>query len=327
MRLLVTFLYVFSLVSSMRAASSIATASKLAKSSFGVASLKKEDWLPDASAHKEVMNDLLYPKFGRKKNTNIASDNNLKRRMHSVQSDPIYNFLHTYYRYTTVELLQFSPGKSIFLEGATKLAHGHLFSDEFIQYTDEGALYTTSSIYEAIKNGSESYRYGWINLCRIRDILKATSERPAFLSCYGLHEWAMLYSGRDGASMKQQQSKLSLRLSQQEVDHVVETDKLRCTHFDAWRFFHPDSQPWNVLHPLSRKNQIDYEQPGCIHANMDLFKYAFTLYPLLSSTVLLDSLRLAIRCRKVDMRASPYDVSAFDGCEQPIRIETKEGQM
>jgi hypothetical protein len=57
---------------------------------------------------------------------------------------------------------------------------------------------------------------------------------------------------------------------------------------------------------------------------MDLFKYAFQLYPFLPSDLLLDTLRLALRARRVDMRASPYDVSEY--LPQPICVESAEGR-
>ena len=47
---------------------------------------------------------------------------------------------------------------------------------------------------------------------------------------------------------------------------------------------------------------------------MDLFKYAYQLYPFLSSDLLRDCLTLAVTARKIDMRASPYDVSGVEGC-------------
>jgi len=77
---------------------------------------------------------------------------------------------------------------------------------------------------------------------------------------------------------------------------------------------------------MTRNQQKDLEQPGCIHGNMDLFKYAYQLYPLVSSSLLVDCLQLAIAARKIDMRASPYDVSAFAECGQAIKVETLEGR-
>jgi hypothetical protein len=35
---------------------------------------------------------------------------------------------------------------------------------------------------------------------------------------------------------------------------------------------------------------------------------------------------LAVDARKIDMRASPYDVRSVEGCEDPLRIETSDGR-
>lgn len=59
----------------------------------------------------------------------------------------------------------------------------------------------------------------------------------------------------------------------------VELMSLRCSHFDAYRFFTEDAVGRN-LEPLSREPQVDTEQPGCLHAAMDLYKWAYKLAPL-----------------------------------------------
>ncbi len=66
------------------------------------------------------------------------------------------------------------------------------------------------------------------------------------------------------------------------------------------------------------------EQPGCLHASMDLYKYAFWFSPFISSELVMDCFENAARARELDMRASPYDMTAF-GLE-PIRVETPEGR-
>ena len=44
---------------------------------------------------------------------------------------------------------------------------------------------------------------------------------------------------------------------------------------------------------------------------MDLFKWALKLGPHAPSDLVLATLRLAVRCRVLDMRASPYDLAAL----------------
>ena len=51
------------------------------------------------------------------------------------------------------------------------------------------------------------------------------------------------------------------------------------------------------------------EQPGCLHAGMDVYKWAYKLMPAVPSELLLDCFELARSIRELDMRASPYDLS------------------
>jgi hypothetical protein len=104
---------------------------------------------------------------------------------------------------------------------------------------------------------------------------------------------------------------------------VVEERGVRCGHFDAFRFFTPPARSLNVLQP-TRTDQADFEQPGCLHATMDLYKHAYKLSPLTSSELVADCFVLARDVRQIDMRASPYDLS--DLGLDPVRIETAEGR-
>ncbi|WP_418607061.1 3-methyladenine DNA glycosylase [Georgenia sp. SUBG003] len=96
-------------------------------------------------------------------------------------------------------------------------------------------------------------------------LLRRTAARPAHLGCLGLHEWAMVYRQRE------HRHELPLRLGQAGTDAVVESHPIRCSHFDAFRFFTEPARPLNRLQP-GRTTQLDLEQPGCLHANMDLVK-------------------------------------------------------
>jgi hypothetical protein len=121
------------------------------------------------------------------------------------------------------------------------------------------------------------------------------------------------------------QDTVPLRVSQEVIDDIVEGIGLHCTHYDAFRFFHPRAQPFNDINPLKRDTQHEHEQSACIHASMDLFKYTYQLYPYVDSELLIESILLALASRKIDMLASPYDVSQFVN-DDPIRIETLEGR-
>lgn len=152
----------------------------------------------------------------------------------------------------------------------------------------------------------------------IRDVLAATALQPAQLGCLGLHEWAMAY--RAGEKMRHQ---LPLRLGQIGTDNVVEQHQIRCSHFDAFRFFTPEAKPRNTLEltPMSRTST---EQPGCLHANMDLLRHALKLGPAVPGDLLLDCFELARDIRILDMEASPYDVRGIG--YGVVEIETAPGR-
>jgi hypothetical protein len=151
----------------------------------------------------------------------------------------------------------------------------------------------------------------------IRTLLVATMSRQAHTGCFGLHEWAMVH--RTDVTRHDR----PLRLGSAGTDEVVESHRIACSHFDAFRFFTPTAVPLNTLSP-GREDRAAYEQPGCLHATMDLYKHAFRLSPLVSSDLVADCFVLAWDVREVDMRASPYDFADL-GLE-PIRIETPAGK-
>jgi hypothetical protein len=67
---------------------------------------------------------------------------------------------------------------------------------------------------------------------------------------------------------------LPLRLGQAEINAFVEARlPLQCTHWDAYRFFALDALPLNDP-ILTAQDQVRFEQPGCIHTNGDLLKWA-----------------------------------------------------
>jgi hypothetical protein len=104
---------------------------------------------------------------------------------------------------------------------------------------------------------------------------------------------------------------------------VVERHGIRCSHFDAYRFFTDSAAPRNTLRP-TRDGQVSMEQPGCLHAGMDVYKWAFKLTPLVPSELVGDAFDLAREIRVLDMEASPYDLRELG--YQPVPIETPEGR-
>jgi hypothetical protein len=57
---------------------------------------------------------------------------------------------------------------------------------------------------------------------------------------------------------------------------------------------------------------------------MDLYKHAYKLSPLVDSDLVADAFALARDIRTLDMRASPYDLSAL-GLD-PVMIESPQGR-
>ena len=114
-----------------------------------------------------------------------------------------------------------------------------------------------------------------------------------------------------------------LRLGLAGVAEVVERQQLRCTHFDAFRFFSASARPRNIVAP-SRESVLDLEQGGCLHTTMDLYKWSYKLAPLTPSALVADAFSLAREVRALDMRASPYDLSALG--YPPVRIEEPAGR-
>ena len=151
-------------------------------------------------------------------------------------------------------------------------------------------------------------------------LLAATASRPARLGCFGLHEWAMVYRAREGDVRHEQ---VPLRLSQTETDEVVERHQITCSHFDAFRFFTPEAVSRNAIQP-TRESQVELEQPGCLHAGMDVYKWATKLTPIVPGDLTMDCFDLAMEIRLLDMQASPYDLSDYD--VEPVRIETATGK-
>lgn len=248
--------------------------------------LPHSEWSIDASAHRERLLPHVAP--------------HLERR-HSGIKHPIHDFLFTYYAYRPAQLLRWHPGFGIRLEDAPEYEglRGYL----------GGAV-------------TREWLTSQLPLIRgLRALLAATAGRPAQLGCFGLHEWAMVYRlEADGV----RHPDWPLRLSGAGTDAVVESHRIQCSHFDAYRFFTEPAVPLNTLGP-GVADRAEFEQPGCLHGNMDLYKHAFRLSPLINSELVADCFELAWDIRVLDMQASPYDFA--DLGMEPVQIETAEGKQ
>ena len=230
----------------------------------------------------------------------------LERRREGV-AHPVHDFLFTYYSQRPAALRRWHPGYGVVVGGP-----------EARDYLDLKGYVAVSSGATVCDDYVASQQVLLTTLLRL---LKATASRPAQLGCFGMHEWAMVYR------LDQDQVRHAswpLRLGPEGTDEVVEGHKIVCSHFDAFRFFTEEARPRNTLQP-GRDDRAELEQPGCLHAGMDLYKHAFRLSPIVPSGLVADCFALARDIRVLDMRASPYDLSALG--YSPVRIETTEGKQ
>lgn len=222
------------------------------------------------------------------------------------EAEPVVDFLFTYYRPRPAQLLRWHPGFGVVLTGTDGQLGDYLGHRG---YTRCGDGVTADPRFLTRRRDT---------IAAIGRLLTATAARPPQLSCFGLHEWAMLYRGGEV-----RHPGVPLRLGRAGTDAVVDALDLRCTHYDAFRFFSPAAAPRNRT-ALRRADQVDHEQPGCLHAAMDLYKHCAHLAPLIDSALTADCFALAHTARVLDMRASPYDLRAFG--YRPVPVETAAGR-
>jgi len=219
---------------------------------------------------------------------------------------PVKDFLFEYYSFRPSLLSRWSPGIQVILKGKEA---GHFLNYREYTETDNGV---TLDLKEFPVHRLSSFEW-------ILELLEATHQQSPTLGCFGMHEWAMVYR-----TDKIRHPYLSLRLPHKQITEFVESRPVVCSHYDAFRFFTKRARPLNRLQPC-RENLKKLEQPGCIHANMDLYKWAYKLYPWISSDLIADTFELALDARIIDMKASPYDLTGYG--YEPIRIETEKGRL
>jgi len=250
--------------------------------------LSESDWRSLSAAHESRVRPWVEPRLA---------------RMSRHERHPVEDFLFEYYSYRPAQLLRWHPGLGFALENG-----GEYLSHKGYHETATGVFADPTTL--AVPR-RESIRW-------LRDMLAATAARTAAMGCFGLHEWAMVYRAE---SVRHEH--WPLRLTPAEIARIVEDIGPRCTHFDAFRFFTPAARPLNKYQP-ARPTISDLEQPGCLHTNMDLYKWAIKLQPFSASELVADCFALAREIRRLDMRASPYDFSTMSLA--PVRIETPEGR-
>jgi len=224
------------------------------------------------------------------------------------EKHPVYDFLFEYYRFRPSWLRRWHPGPDVVLQGES--ARGFLRWPEYGE--TDGGIALNAAAFDPKRRES----LGWM-----LHLLRVTAGRAPVFGCFGLHEWAMVYRQSPD---EVRHNAWPLRFPPDELARIVEAQPVCCSHFDAFRFFTPPARPRNRLQP-ERATVPQLEQRGCLHANMDLYKWAFKLAPFTPAELIADCFALARDIREVDMRASPYDLARLGFA--PIRIETPEGRV
>ena len=224
-------------------------------------------------------------------------------RMSRGERHPVDDFLFEYYPNRPSLLRRWHPGLAFALEDA----------DSYLGFS--GYINTPLGVTAETLGENRRTFVEWL-----QRFLTLTANRSPFFGCHGIHEWAMVYKTEEN-----RYEDLPLRLNPQEIAGVVDALPVRCSHYDAFRFFTPPARPLNRLQPV-RETSPDLDQPGCLHANMDLYKWAFKLAPWCPSELMADAFELAREIRTLDMQASPYDLSAYGYEAVPIETATGRGE-
>lgn len=252
--------------------------------------LTPEEYLPRIAAHEARAEKWAGPRVARR----------ARGEYH-----PVWDFLFDYYPQRSSHLKRWHPGAGVCLADAESLPH-----TRWRDYVADGDGTVRLDVQRFL-----DHRRGDVE--EAAAILRSVDKREAHFDCFGMHEWAMVYR------TDSPRHSLPLRLGAEGTNAVVETHTVKCSHFDAFRFFTPAARPLNLT-VLTREGQPANDQAGCVHVSMDLYKWAMKLGPLVPGELLLDCFELAADARRLDMEASPYDCRGlgFD----VVAVETPEGK-
>jgi len=137
------------------------------------------------------------------------------------EKHPVLDFLFTYYSHRPTHLERWQPGPGVALAGPR--ARRFLERKGYVE-TADGVVLDPSRVHPPARRGPPMF---------VLDLLSATASRAPRLSCFGLHEWAMVYQ-EPSDSVRHNQ--VPLRLGSAGTDAVVESLDIKCGHFDAFRF-------------------------------------------------------------------------------------------
>ncbi len=252
-------------------------------------------WHPRLLAHEAQVAEWTKPRLERRK---------------AGRKHPVDDFLFDYYRLTPGKLRQWHPGYlQVMMDVPPEICARYTGSRDYRVDCASGR----------VQADPDRFARRAAMLRRSITVLTNAATRPATFSCFGMHEWAMVYRSEPARIRHAEEA---LRLSPAQIASVVEATGLRCTHFDAYRFFTDSAASRQTA--LTPNDQLTTEQPGCLHFGMDLYRHVYQAGPFLPSELLAACFAHAKAARRLDMRASPYDLASYG--LSPIRLETAEGQ-
>ncbi|WP_311197909.1 hypothetical protein [Ornithinimicrobium sp. INDO-MA30-4] len=162
-----------------------------------------------------------------------------RERKSRGEKHPVDDFLFEYYRHRPSGLARWHPGVGVGLVDAPEHEQWRGYA------TTDGV--TSLHVPDFVERRGATVDF-------VRALLASTLERTAAFSCFGLHEWAMVY-GLDESAVRHED--WPLRLGSAGTDAVVEAHQISCSHYDAYRFFTPQpNRSTNSGLPVTRCQRL-----------------------------------------------------------------------
>ena len=150
---------------------------------------------------------------------------------------PVEDFLFTYYTLRPGQLRRWYPGAGVALADAPERAGWRFHRVVPAAGEQTGPTVFVDMPAFLLARGAQ--------VAFTRRLLTATVSASGQFGCFGLHEWAMVFRQDEAQAALGR----PLRLGQAAPTRWSVTHQIRCTHYDAFRFFTPPARPRNMLQP------------------------------------------------------------------------------
>ena len=260
--------------------------------------LPAAEWRPLADAHAARVDAFVEP--------------HLARRAEQVKH-PVHDFLFTYYSHRPAQLRRWHPGFGVALEDAAEHAGLKGYDSRRSRRSRSARRETRSPCPPPRRVAAPAAPPAAHPADAPRPVAPRSSAASGCTSgrwCTAPRSTAPATTGRCGSARRAPTPSSSRTGSAARTSTPSASSP-------------PPARPLNTLQP-GRDDRPAFEQPGCLHAGMDLYKHAFRLTPMIPSDLVADCFELARDIRVLDMRAAPYDLA--DLGFEPVRIETPEGK-